>query len=144
MRLAEGSGGAVTDDDAWQLCERNKQDPASGVEVGASALHESAEALQAQKIEKRLSSVVALMDRVLKAEQRAEAAEARERALRQAVERLEKQWRTMAAAAFAEGPIQFDEAGHAGRWTSVEMCADELRALLTAPRPDVVVRAHGR
>lgn len=43
---------------------------------------------------------------------------------------LLKQWRAMVANAFAEGPIPGDETGHMSRWTAVEMCADELEALV--------------
>jgi hypothetical protein len=35
-------------------------------------------------------------------------------------------WRQMIAKALAKGPIEYDEIGHASRWTAVEMCADEL------------------
>ena len=51
---------------------------------------------------------------------------------------LVEQWRSMAANAFREGPIPNDEVGHCSRWTAVEMCADELAALLPSVeiRPD--------
>jgi hypothetical protein len=39
----------------------------------------------------------------------------------------------MADAAFAEGPIQGDEVGHASRWETMRFCAEELDALLSAP-----------
>ncbi len=40
-------------------------------------------------------------------------------------------WKSMVAASFRDGPIEHDEVGHASRWTAVEMCAQELDALLT-------------
>lgn len=44
------------------------------------------------------------------------------------------QWRAMVQAAFEEGPIAGDEIGHMARWTAVEMCADDLAALLRGRR----------
>lgn len=53
--------------------------------------------------------------------------------LEAAVRGLIANWRAMYAGAFAEGPVPGDEAGHVGRWTAVELCADDLeRALFTA------------
>jgi hypothetical protein len=54
---------------------------------------------------------------------------------RAALQALIGQWRAMAKAAFEEGPIPHDEAGHVARWTAVELCADELQALIAeSPR----------
>jgi hypothetical protein len=41
-------------------------------------------------------------------------------------------WRQMIAKALAKGPIEYDEIGHASRWTAVEMCADELERAIRA------------
>ena len=50
-----------------------------------------------------------------------------------AITTLVKQWRAMAKAEFAEGPIPGDE-GHTSRWTAVEMCADDLEAVVATFR----------
>lgn len=62
-----------------------------------------------------------------------DSAEAHLEAQAVALRELVAQWREMVKLAWAEGPIPHDEAGHAGRWTAVEMCADELDALIARP-----------
>lgn len=72
-------------------------------------------------------------DRMADEYHRAEAAEARLRAVEAQQEEfraLAATWREMVAAAEAEGPIEFDELGHASRWAAIEICAEEVERLL--------------
>ncbi len=50
-----------------------------------------------------------------------------------AIRALIEQWRAMVKAAHADGPISASDAdAHAGRWTAIEICADELEQALAS------------